>query len=64
MVELDFHEIYSIDLAEPGLLAARSWRWLFIRLVGLISTESRIQRALNPTPEQKKAASKRVDQER
>lgn len=55
LVEVDFQEVYGIDLATPGLLRARSWRWFLLRLVGLLSTEGRVQRVLNPTPEQKKA---------
>jgi hypothetical protein len=57
-VELDFQQVYSIDLGEERLLRRRSWRWMQLRLFGLLSTEGRVQRALNPTPEQKKAAAK------
>lgn len=57
LLEQDFQEIYGIDLAEPGLLTSRTWRWMVVRMNGLLSTEGRIQRVLNPTPEQKKAAS-------
>lgn len=59
LVELDFQQIYGIDLSTPGLLRSRTWRWMTLRLVGLLSTEGRIQRVLNPTPEQKKAARQR-----
>lgn len=51
LVELDLHEQYGIDVGEPGLLRRRSWRWLRLRVHGLLSTECRTQRALNPPPE-------------
>lgn len=49
LVELDFQEFYSIDLGTPGLMRARSWRWLSLRLIGLLSMEGRVQRVLRPT---------------
>lgn len=58
LVELDFQQVYGLDLSTPGLLQSRTWRWMTARMVGLLSTEGRIQRVLNPTPEQKKAAAK------
>jgi len=41
-------ERYHIDLAEPGLLEARSARWLRVRIVGLLDdrVDSRLARAL------------------
>lgn len=57
-MELDFQQVYSIDLSTPGLLRARTWRWVLTRILGLLSTEGRLQRVLNPTPEQKKAMQK------
>lgn len=59
LVELDFQQVYGIDLSTPGLLQSRTWRWMTMRMRGLLSTEGRIQRVLNPTPEQKKADAKR-----
>jgi len=55
-VELDFQEFYGIDLGAPGFLRTRSWRWLSIRVLGLLSVDrgfagtggSRLQRALRP----------------
>ncbi|MGA5509354.1 hypothetical protein [Streptomyces umbrinus] len=44
------HEIYGVDVGAPGLLQARSWRWLRVRILGLLSADSRIQRLLNPPP--------------
>ncbi|WNM65424.1 tail assembly chaperone [Microbacterium phage Phonegingi] len=59
LVELDFQQVYGIDLSTPGLLRSRTWRWMTMRMRGLLSTEGRVQRVLNPTPEQKKADAKR-----
>lgn len=55
---LDLHEVYGIDVEDKALMASRPWRWLSSRMLGLLSTECRVQRVLNPTPEQKKARSK------
>lgn len=57
LVEADLHQAYGldVDLAEPlghPLLAARSWRWLLVRLLGLATTtETRVWAALAPDPE-------------
>lgn len=49
MVEVDFQEIYGIDLREPGLLSSRSLNWLMVRLLGLLSSKlSRVRRDLYP----------------
>lgn len=58
LLELDFQQTYGIDLGEPGLLQRRTWRWMTLRALGLLSVESRVQRVLNPTPEQQKAAAR------
>ena len=50
LIEIDFQEIYGIDLASKAM-DQRSWRWLRIRIFGLLSTECRTQRALNPQDE-------------
>ena len=42
------HEHYGIDVSEPGLLEQRSARWLRVRLVGLLTVESRLRRAMFP----------------
>ncbi|MFJ3097346.1 hypothetical protein [Streptomyces hydrogenans] len=44
--------MFGIDLSAPGLLQQRSWRWLRVRILGLLSTECRIQRHFAP-PEPK-----------
>jgi hypothetical protein len=42
------HEVYGIDLSAPGLLRERSWRWLRVRILGLLSTEGRLSRHFAP----------------
>jgi hypothetical protein len=42
------NEHYGIDLSRPGLLDARSGRWLRVRIVGLLSVDSRLHRVLYP----------------
>ncbi|MYX36723.1 MULTISPECIES: hypothetical protein [unclassified Streptomyces] len=54
LIEADLHEIYGIDIGAPGILTGRSWRWLRLRVYGLLSADSRISRVLNPPPEPKK----------
>jgi hypothetical protein len=61
LVELDLHELYGIDVHDRELLHARPWRWLHVRIVGLLSTECRVQRVLNPTEAQKKAQEQQSD---
>lgn len=49
LVEADLHERYGLDVDQPGLLKTRTWRWLRVRIVGLLETgETRIARALTP----------------
>nr|WP_239159997.1 hypothetical protein [Virgisporangium ochraceum] len=48
LVEADLHETYGIDVEQPDLLRHRSWRWLRTRIVGLLSADTRLNRALNP----------------
>jgi len=54
LIEADLHEVYGIDVGTPGLLRARSWRWLRVRILGLISTDSRLARHLMPPTETSK----------
>ena len=39
-------QCYGIDVERPGLLERRTARWLQARVEGLLSTDSRIYRAL------------------
>ncbi|MFE6683925.1 hypothetical protein [Streptomyces sp. NPDC057729] len=41
------HQVYGID-ASSGVLRERSWRWLRARIIGLLSTECRINRHFSP----------------
>ncbi|WEB44011.1 hypothetical protein MOV08_35185 [Streptomyces yunnanensis] len=50
MIEADLHEIYGVDLGDRALLRARSWRWLRVRILALLSAESRLARVLTPPP--------------
>ncbi|GAB2964508.1 hypothetical protein [Saccharothrix stipae] len=45
MIEADFHREYRVDLAVPGEIDRRTWRWFQGRLFGL-SPESRTWRHL------------------
>ncbi|MFI6606846.1 hypothetical protein [Streptomyces sp. NPDC050507] len=40
--------MYGIDVDTPGLLQQRTWRWLRIRILGLLSAESRLARHFAP----------------
>lgn len=51
LVEADLHETYGLDIGAPGLLDARSWRWLRVRILGLLSADSRLNRLLTPPPD-------------
>ena len=49
MIEADLHQLYGIDLDDRELLRARTWRWLRVRILGLMETrESRLCRTLFP----------------
>jgi len=47
LVECDLHSEYGIDLGDSGVLG-RPWRWLRARIVGLLSADTRLARALTP----------------
>lgn len=51
IVEADLHSEYGIDVEDRALMGARSWRWLRVRIQGLLAADTRLQRALAPTPE-------------
>jgi hypothetical protein len=52
LIEVDLHEIYGIDVGDRALLDARSWRWLRLRILGLLSVECRLARHFAPPPKQ------------
>jgi len=48
-VQLDMHQTYGVDMGDRELLRARSWPWLRLRVLGLVSEPgTRLQRALRP----------------
>ncbi|MGI5178675.1 hypothetical protein ACQEVZ_20295 [Dactylosporangium sp. CA-152071] len=51
IVEADLHEVYGVDVEDRALMRARSWRWLQVRIQGLLAADTRLQRALAPAPE-------------
>ena len=51
LIEADMHEHYHIDLAEPGLLTARSGRWFRTRVRGLFGIQSRLRFKFYPPKE-------------
>ncbi|MEU4332327.1 hypothetical protein [Nonomuraea dietziae] len=45
--------MYGADLEEPGLLQARTWRWLRCRILGLLGEpKTRLFRALRDREDQ------------
>ncbi|WP_117668488.1 hypothetical protein [Micromonospora sp. MW-13] len=53
LIEADLHSEYGIDLDadDRAVLRCRSWRWLEVRITGLLSADTRLYRALAPEPE-------------
>jgi hypothetical protein len=54
LIECDLHETYGVDVGS-GILRDRSWRWLRVRILGLLSADSRLARRFAPPPQQKPA---------
>lgn len=40
--------MYGIDIDDPQVRTGRSWRWLRLRILGLLSTDSRTSRHFAP----------------
>ncbi|ARX85625.1 hypothetical protein SMD44_05089 [Streptomyces alboflavus] len=40
--------MYGVDVGDRRLMRARSWRWLRVRIFGLLSAESRLSRHFAP----------------
>ena len=36
LIEADLHDVYGIDVNDDDLLSRRSWRWLRVRIGGLL----------------------------
>jgi hypothetical protein len=51
LLESDFQSEYGLDLGNPEIRSARSWRWFWVRLSGLLASDTRLYRALAPAPE-------------
>lgn len=49
-MECDLHDLYGIDVWDEQLMAARPWPWLRVRILGLLSAETRVARVLLPRP--------------
>ncbi|WP_018793575.1 hypothetical protein [Salinispora arenicola] len=45
-IEADLHEVYGIDVEDPDVMRRRSWRWLRVRVAGLLAADTRITRAM------------------
>ncbi|WP_432041407.1 hypothetical protein [Streptomyces cadmiisoli] len=58
LIEPDLHDTYGIDV-ESGILRQRSWRWLQIRIGGLLCAETRLYRHFAPPPEDPKQRRRR-----
>lgn len=52
LVEADLHSEYGIDVDDRDLLRRRTWRWLRIRILGLLAADTRLSRALAPADNQ------------
>jgi hypothetical protein len=50
LVEADLHDVYGVDMEDHALLERRTWRWLRVRVLGLLRADTRIVRALTPDP--------------
>jgi hypothetical protein len=53
LIEADLQQQYGIDVEDRALMRGRTWRWLRLRIVGLLNTDSRLHRALAPDPEER-----------
>src|SRR5690606_18262608 len=53
LIEADLHSEYGID-ADSGVLRERTWRWLQVRILGLLSCDSRLHRHFAPPPDTSK----------
>jgi hypothetical protein len=62
LIEDDLHQFYGIDLEQPGLLRARTWRWLRVRIIGLLAEpKTRLFRALRARDEDQAASTREAD---
>jgi hypothetical protein len=40
--------VYGVDVEEPGLLRSRTYRWLLVRVRGLLAADTRLARHFAP----------------
>lgn len=45
-IEVDLHQIFGIDIADPELMEARPYHWLRRRIIRLISLDSLLANVL------------------
>ena len=45
-IETDLHDQYGIDTDNVDLMRSRSWRWLRLRILGLLTADTRLSRAM------------------
>jgi len=50
LVDADLHAEFGVDIWDEALLTSRPWPWLRNRVLGLLSADTRLRRALTPTP--------------
>jgi hypothetical protein len=50
LVECDLHDHYGVDAGDEQLMAARPWPWLRTRILGLMTADTRLARALAVAP--------------
>lgn len=46
LLEADMHAEYGVDLDDRTVLKRRSWRWLRVRVAGLLAADTRLHRHL------------------
>ncbi|MFB9209578.1 hypothetical protein ACFFV7_50940 [Nonomuraea spiralis] len=62
LVEADLHQLYGIDLGQPGLLRERTGHWLRVRVIGLLSEpRTRLSRAFRARDEEHTSTARAAD---
>lgn len=51
IVEADLQSEYGIDVDDRDLMRTKGWRWLEVRIQGLLAADTRLHRALAPQPD-------------
>ncbi|HYF71190.1 MAG TPA: hypothetical protein VD864_00135 [Nocardioides sp.] len=50
LIECDLHDVYGVDVGDEAVMTGRTWPWLRLRILGLLTTDCRLSRALMPRP--------------